>query len=151
MLTISACRYSPTLITVMPANDDPFLAKGAFARNPEDARSEDNKNKWRLVMSYAWAIFRRATEEKEGPDVAELEAWHNVKNTAREWGNDFLQTFNPLYVDIVLPACDLVIGDFQDRLVRHLAELWETVEGTDDALQMKHILVSLQSVDPPVN
>ena len=56
-----------TLITVMPARD-PFLANRALARNPEDARSQDNK--WLVVMSYAWAIFRHAAETKKSPDAA---------------------------------------------------------------------------------
>lgn len=102
-------------------------------------------------MSYAWAIYRHATEKRKDRDEAELEAWHQVQDRAREWGNDFLQTFSPLYVNIVLPACDLVVvGEFQKCLVDHLAKLWKTVEGTDDAHEMKHFLVRLQSIVPPV-
>ena len=55
-----------------------------------------------------------------------------------------MQSFTPLYVNTVLPACDHVIGGFQDCLVRHLTSLWETVKGTNDAHQMEQYLASLQ-------
>jgi hypothetical protein len=116
----------------------PFSATGLF-RNPADARSQDSE--WRVVMSYAWAIFRHATEKKKGRRAAE--AWDKLKDKAHEWGNDFVQSFNPPYINIVLPACDHIVGELQTRLVGHLTELWRTVEQTVDAQQLEHYLASL--------
>ena len=85
--------------------------------------------------------FRHATEKKKGRRAAE--AWDKLKDKAHEWGNDFVQSFNPPYINIVLPACDHIVGELQTRLVGHLTELWRTVEQTVDAQQLEHYLASL--------
>lgn len=117
------------------AKKDPFFnAEGTLARNPEETRNEANT--WRVVMSYAWAICRCATKKRWG-------VWREVGDKAREWGQDFVQSFNPPYLNIVLPACDNVNGG-QNRLVHHLTGLWETVKNIEDADQLKQQLASLQ-------